>query len=131
MLALADPETPCLGGGSSPELPGRAQSAGPLLAGASASDRIWHSEKIRFACKFSLRSAREGFAGFGALCLPAAPRCSWLAAVPWLCPALSTQLTPILPEIAPKSPSSESRGSHLPAEGKKGMGWGFLLFFFF
>lgn len=43
---------------------------GPLFMGAFASDRIWHSEKIRCGCKFSLRSAREGFAGFGALCLP-------------------------------------------------------------
>lgn len=98
VLAPADPKTPGLGsehgGGSSPALPGRAQSAGPLLAGASASDKIWHSEKIRFACKFSLRSAREGFAGFGALCLPAALHSSWLAAVPRLCLALGTQTRP-------------------------------------
>lgn len=43
--------------------------AGPLHTGAFASDKMWHSEKIRCACKFCLCSVHRGFAGFGAVCL--------------------------------------------------------------
>lgn len=51
----------------------------------------------------------------------ASPRSSRLAAMPLLCPALSTQ---ILPKMAPRSPCSKPWGTHLPPGGRRRRGWG-------
>lgn len=100
-------------------LPGRIRARGL----SSASNEIWHSEKIRFACKFSLRSVHEGFAGFGAGC-SLLPRAAPGSRPCFGCARPSApELAPLLPKITPQAWGSESWGCHLPVEGKRRSGW--------
>lgn len=100
-------------------LPGRIRARGL----SSASNEIWHSEKIRFACKFSLRSVHEGFAGFGAGC-SLLPRAAPGSRPCFGCARPSApELAPLLPKITPQAWGSESWGRHLPVEGKRRRGW--------
>lgn len=100
-------------------LPGRIRARGL----SSASNEIWHSEKIRFACKFSLRSVHEGFAGFGAGC-SLLPRAAPGSRPCFGCARPSApELAPLLPKITPQAWGSESWGCHLPVEGKRRRGW--------
>lgn len=104
-------------------LPGRIRARGL----SSASNKIWHSEKIRFACKFSLRSVHEGFAGFGAGC-SLLPRAAPGSRPCFGCARPSApELAPLLPKITPQAWGSESWGRHLPVEGKRTRGNGFKL----
>lgn len=113
----ADPKSPnssggCCGGSNLACL--AEHCAGPLFAGAFASDKIWHSEKIRCACKFSLCSVCKGFAD---LELFASPHCCWLTALPLPHLGLSTLiLLKITPLSSPGAPIS------LLGEEEKGLG---------